>query len=268
MFAVYGNVPALTKDNKVRFEKFKWIKMTPDSRIERLELWLQDFSPLNLWQFMEWMAEKRAWVNSYLTWWQSKVERVSDSIQLIHNQYKSKLTPIIDSVQIMMSRHAKAIMLIYLKYFSEEELKEKNIKITQEWGRIKINDNFLSDIIRDENISFAFNSLRNIEKENKRWIIKEMFTILMQTKQLAPQQIDELFKVLLDEDFDLDTFAWFNFNKYADIIIAQNLNNPAWLPTQPLENTEEVVEWEYIEQWNENEQQQVSIEDMLMWMAK
>jgi hypothetical protein len=30
---------------------------------------------------------------------------------------------------------------------------------------------------------------------------------LIQVKQFAPEQIDELFRVLLDEDFDMDTFA-------------------------------------------------------------
>jgi hypothetical protein len=29
---------------------------------------------------------------------------------------------------------------------------------------------------------------------------------LIQVKQFKPEQIDELFKILLDEDFDLNTF--------------------------------------------------------------
>jgi len=246
MFAIYGNVPALWKDWKMRFEKFKWIPMTPDSRIERIELGINDFSPLNVAQFVEWLTEKRAWVNWYLLWGQSKVERVSDSINLIHDQYKSKLTPIIDSVQIMMGNVAKAWMVIYLTYFTEDELEDLKIKISKDpnW-RLLINDTLLASIINDENISFKFNSLRNIEKEKKRWIIKELFMSLIQVKQFAPEQLDELFKVLLDEDFDLDTFAWFNFNKYAN-----SIRNP---------------EWGQIEQWDNILAEQWLMMDNLWW---
>lgn len=223
MFAVYGNVPWLSADWKLRFKKFQWIKMTADSRIERLDLWLNDFSPLNIGQFIEQMTEKRAWVNWYLTWWQSKVERVSNSIQLIHDQYKSKLTPIIDSVQLMMWRVSKAWMVMYLKYYSIEELQELWLEVKQDknW-KVLINDIELRKIINDEFISFKFNSLRNIEKEKKRWIIKEIFMQLIQMKQMAPEQLDELFKILLDEDFDLNTFAWFDFNKHSKTILGRD----------------------------------------------
>jgi hypothetical protein len=34
-------------------------------------------------------------------------------------------------------------------------------------------------------------------------------------KQFKPEQIDELFKILLDEDFDLNTFKWFWFKEEA-----------------------------------------------------
>lgn len=215
MFTVTWNVPALSRDGKLKFKKFQAIKLTPDSSINRLDLWLNDFSPINTAQFIEWIWEKRAWVNSYLLWGQSKVERVSDSINLIHDQYKSKLTPIIDSVQIMMWGVAKAWILIYLKHFTEKELNKLwiNFEAWEEW--LMINWILVEDIIRDEAISFKFNSLRNIEKEKKRWIIKEIFMQLIQVKQFKPEQIDELFKILLDEDFDLNTFKWFWFKEEA-----------------------------------------------------
>lgn len=227
MFAVYGNVPWLSRDGKIKFEKFKWIKMTPDAEIKRLDFWLNDFSPLNVNQYVEWAVEKRAWVNGYLLWGQSKVERVSDSINLIHDQYKSKLTPIIDSVQMMMGKVSKAWVLIYLKYFTEEELNKLWLEFGQdeEW-KITVNDYLIEDIINDENISFKFNSLRNIEKEKKRWIIKEIFQSLIQMKQMNPEQIDELFNILLDDEFDLKKFKW----------IAQAAE---WVPP----------EWELAEAW-------------------
>lgn len=206
MFAIRGNVPALQKDGKVRFERFKGIKMSPDSSIERIDLGLNDFSPLNVAQYMEGITEKRAGVNGYLLGGQSKVERVSDSINLIHDQYKSKLTPVIDSVQIMMGKVAKDWILMYLKYWNEKWLADLGLEITIEKDDVLINSISVKDIINDENVSFKFNSLRNIEKEKKRGIIKEIYMQLIQVKQFDGNQINELINVLIDEDFDLDTF--------------------------------------------------------------
>lgn len=208
MFEIRGNVPGLNRDGKLRFERFKWIRMSQDASIKRLDLWLNDFSPINTAQFIEWITEKRAGVNGYLLWGQSKVERVSDSINLIHDQYKSKLTPVIDSVQIMMGNIAKSWILIYLKHFSEAELNKLwlEFEYDEENNDLKMNSISVADIIRDENISFKFNSLRNIEKEKKRGIIKEIYLQLIQVKQFDNNQVNELIKVLLDEDFDLDTF--------------------------------------------------------------
>ena len=184
--------------------------MSPDASIERIDLWLSDFTPINTIQYVEQITEKRAWVNWYLLWGQSKVERVSDSINLIHDQYKSKLTPVIDSVQIMMWETAKNWILMYLKYFTEEELTELWFTISvSETKWLLINGMKVEDIIKDEAISFKFNSLRNIEKEKKRWIIKEIFMQLIQVKQFDASQTNELIKVLIDEDFDINTFKWF-----------------------------------------------------------
>ena len=217
MFAVYGNVPWLSRDGKIRFEKFKGVKMSPDSKIERIDLWLNDFSPLNVGQYIEQMTEKRAWVNGYLLWGQSKVERVSDSINLIHDQYKSKLTPIIDSIQIMMWRVSKSWVLMFLKYFSEKELNKMWLEFSaDEDGKVMVNDMLIEDIINDENISFEFNSLRNIEKEKKRWIIKEIFIQLIQMKQMTAEQTNELFNILLDDNFDLAKFKWFSNLPWKD----------------------------------------------------
>ncbi|MGB2110639.1 MAG: hypothetical protein ACPHY8_01630 [Patescibacteria group bacterium] len=57
---------------------------------------------------------------------------------------------------------------MYLKYFDEKQLAEKNLNIKVEKNDILVNNISVVDIINDENISFKFNSLRNIEKENKR----------------------------------------------------------------------------------------------------
>jgi len=236
MFTVKGNVPGMSRDGKMRFEKFKALRMSPDSSIERLDLWLNDFSPINTVQFIEQITEKRAWVNWYLLWGQSKVERVSDSINLIHDQYKSKLTPVIDSVQIMMWWVAKAWILTYLKYFTEEELTELWLTITKEKGKLLINWIRVDKIIRDEAISFKFNSLRNIEKEKKRWIIKEVFMSLIQMKQDV--NVDEVMNALLDDDFDLEKLKNFKMlNKWAKI------GEPAWQEyKQPLEWAESIDE--------------------------
>lgn len=47
------------------------------------------------------------------------------------NQYKSKLTPITDSIDQMMGNVARSWILMFFKYFTKDELGKYGIEITE-----------------------------------------------------------------------------------------------------------------------------------------
>lgn len=167
-------------------------------------------------QVVQSFSEQRSGVNNYITGGAGSVERVAGGIDIKFNQYKSKLTPITDSIDQMMGNIARSWVLMYLKYFTIDELKKMDIEVlevfekdedqTDKFKTFTINGIELESIIDERNITFTFNSLNKLTKENSRAAIKES---LMPLLQYAGNQmnVDELIKVLAGQDFDPDNIV-------------------------------------------------------------
>ena len=104
------------------------------------------------------MASKRVWVNEYIIWGQGKVERVSGWVDLIFNQYKSKLMPVTNSVNRAMAWIAKSFLVMFAKYYTKQEL-------TKMWLTA---DTSIEDLINEDGITFQLTSLALLEKEE--WV--------------------------------------------------------------------------------------------------
>ena len=212
MYEVVWNSP-FVRNWKIDFKKFWALKVNQMNSIRRLELWVKDFSPINSIQLWVDFAQQRSWVNSYIMWWQGRAERVAWWIDVILNQYKSKLTPITDSINRMMTNIARSWVMIFLKYYSEEELLKKWIEIEKtykEWkwkikvlDTIMVNGRDIKDIIDEDKISFSFDALYKIEMENNRAILKESLQYIL---QYAKDKVNLVayFKALLWQEFTMD----------------------------------------------------------------
>ena len=132
------------------------------------------------------------------------------------NQYKSKLTPITDSIDQMMGNIARSWILMYFKFFTKPELMElgldiqevyeKNEKDQNKFVTFTVNGIDIKTIIDERNITFTYNSLSKLTKENSRAAIKESLMALLQ--YAGPKMnIDELVKVLTGADFDPDNIT-------------------------------------------------------------
>lgn len=215
MFKVTGNIP-LGKNGTLDFKKFRAFRSNGSTDIEKIQLGVTDFAPINFMQVVQSFSEQRSGVNNYITGGAGSVERVAGGIDIKFNQYKSKLTPITDSIDQMMGNIARSWVLMYLKFFTIDELKKMDIEVkevfeTDEAGVNKfktftINEVELESIIDERNITFTFNSLNKLTKENSRAAIKES---LMPLLQYAGNQmnVDELIKVLAGQDFDPDNIV-------------------------------------------------------------
>ena len=145
----------LGNKNKIVYEPFKIIPTNTAWALKKIEMWLGWFEPVNAVQFLEGMAEKRVWVNEYIIGWQGKVERVSGWVDLIFNQYKSRLMPLTNSVNQAMGRISKAFLIMYATYYTKKEL----------WLLGLEGDMEIEAIINEDEITFQLTALALLEKE-------------------------------------------------------------------------------------------------------
>lgn len=125
------------------------------------------------------------------------------------NQYKSKLTPVTDSIDQMMGNIARSWLLMYFTFFTREELEKMGIKAEDKFDdkgkflTILINGIDIMEIIDERNVKFTFNSLSKLTKENSRATITQNLGPILQ--YAGPQvDIDQIMKILLGQDFDPD----------------------------------------------------------------
>lgn len=187
----------LWNKNKVVYEPFKIIPTNTAWALKKIEMWLGWFEPVNAVQFLEWVAEKRVWVNEYIIWGQGKVERVSGWVDLIYNQYKSKLMPVTNSVNQAMAWVAKAFLIMYATYFTKDELNE--LWLTEDFN--------VKDLINEEWVTFQLTSLALLEKEE--WI-KHLMDNLWALSQFVMWSnwpninTKELVRAILTKEVDID----------------------------------------------------------------
>lgn len=211
MFKISWNVP-IGKDGTIDFRKFRAIKTTGQNDIEKIQLGVTDFAPINFMQMVQSVSEQRSGVNNYVMWGQWTIERVSGGIDMKYNQYKSKLTPITDSIDQIMGNTARAWIMYLFKFFTKEELAKLGVtieeKIDDKWQfeTILVNKNDIRDYLDERNITFTYNSLHRLTKENSRADIKEALPFIL---QYASDKInfEELIKVLTWQDFDPDAIV-------------------------------------------------------------
>jgi hypothetical protein len=210
MFKISWNIPAW-KNGTLDFKSFKAFRSNGWADIEKIQLWVSDFAPLNFMQMVEWAGQKESWMWNYISWGTWSIERTSTWVDMKFNQYKSKLTPITDSIDQMMWNIARSWVKMYMQFFSIEELWEKWVNVVKEYKKddkekevfntFMVNKVDIRDILDENNITFTYNSLEKITKE---WSRTTITTNLQYLVQYMPNKLnmDEIAKVLWGQDFD------------------------------------------------------------------
>ncbi len=210
MFAVQGNLP-IAKSGKIDFWALRAFKTNWAQSIEKIQLWVSDFAPINFMQMVEWVWVKESWMNNYISGWAGTIERTPDWVNLKWNQYKSRLSPITDSIDQMMWGIARSWIQMYLKFFTREELAGLWIQVTDvyttndEWiskfKTFNINSIDIKTIIDENNITFTYNSLYRVTKENARDIIVSNLQPIL---QYAGNKVnmEEIALILAGKDFN------------------------------------------------------------------
>lgn len=210
MFNVTGNIP-IWKNWQIDFRSFRAIKTNGSWWIEKVQMWVTDFASMNLMQIVDTAWQKETWMSNYVLWWGWAIERTQWWIDLKFNQYKSKLTPITDSIDQMMWNIARSWITMFLKFFTIEELDKMWVKVldvfetNDKWKEIfktvTLNWIDIRDIINETNITFTYNSLDKVTKEATRDTITMNLMPLLQYAQWS-LNMEELSKVLAGQDFN------------------------------------------------------------------
>lgn len=211
MFRVSGNIPQW-KNGTLDFKSFRVIKTQWQNDIEKIQLWVTDFAPINFMNMVDATSQKDFSMNNYLTGWQGAIERVQWWIDLKFNQYKAKLTPFTDSIDIMMWWITKSWILMYLKFFTKEELWKLWVEVEdvyetdsktwlEKFKTFTLNKVDIRDIIDESNITFTYNSLDKATKEAIRWQIMNNLQYVLQYA-LDKVNMDQIALLMAWLDFD------------------------------------------------------------------
>lgn len=210
MFKISGNIQT-GKTGKLDFKSFRAFKTNGGADIEKVQLGVSDFAPLNFMQMVEAAWLKESGMNNYVTGGGGSIERTQAGVDVKFNQYKSKLTPLTDSIDQMMGNIARSWVMMILKFYTKEELLKKNILVEEsfvvnedgieKFDTILINGVDIKTIIDENNINFTYNSLDKVTKENSR------DTIIMNFQYLAQYagdrlNYDTIANVFSGKDFD------------------------------------------------------------------
>lgn len=132
MFKVSGNIP-IAKSGTLDFAKFRAFRTNGSADIEKIQLGVTDFAPINFMQVVQSFSEQRSGVSNYIMGGAGSIERVAGGIDMKFNQYKSKLTPITDSIDQMMGNIARSWITMFFKFFTKQELLKLGVDVQEKF---------------------------------------------------------------------------------------------------------------------------------------
>ena len=188
----------LWNKNKIEYSPYKVVPTNTPWSLRKVELWIGWFEPVNAIQFMSTVSRERVGINEYVMWVQGKVERVAWWVDMLFNQFKSRLMPLTNSINTWMGRIAKIILLMYATYYKESELKELWLEDSLDMNRF----------LDERNIKFQLSSLSLLENEEKlEYLNNNLMNLawLRQDETGTPTiNTQELVKALLTKEIDVD----------------------------------------------------------------
>ena len=198
------------KSERIKIES--WQVLSWD--LQRIDLWGGDFSWMNWIQALQGIAQSTLWINQMIMGWDSRVQRIAWAFDFAFSQYKSRLTPYTDSIDIWMIKVIKWWISQYISMYDEDELFDLYgivvKKIKKKWviTDIELDDISIKQILNENNISFKFDSMYNLKKDANKKLAMDIFQL---AQQYNNSKIDwQAFIKLLagDQDVKLEDVLW------------------------------------------------------------
>jgi len=187
----------LGTSNKFKYEPYKVYSTNTPNSLRKIDLTINWFEPVNAIQFISTYSKENSWISEYVMWVQGKVERVSSGTDMLLNAFKSRLMPLVNSINTAMWNIGKILLLIYATYFKLEELR----KLWLEWELDY--ERFLDE----SNVNFRMTSLALLEEEEQlEYLMNNLPTIswLSQWEDGKPTvNVKELLTAILTKKVDI-----------------------------------------------------------------
>lgn len=146
------------------YEPFKVVEVNTPEWMTRLELGSPEFTWTNMIQFLLQLAEMSEWLNSYSMWYQNKVERSATWVSALVQAFKSRLLPLVESMNQALAKIAEMWMWIAVVMMDEKITLRS---IGTDW-KVTFDDLSLDDIIWKYDIEFDAQALKSATREVKR----------------------------------------------------------------------------------------------------
>ena len=234
-------------------------------------------------QALQNIAQSTVWISDMIMWWDSRVQRIAWAFDFAFSQYKSRLTPFTDSIDMAMSKIVKGRICQYLTYYTQDELEELfDIQIEKkkkdwqidfiiDWVSVK-------DILNENNISFKFDSMFNLKKDNLKKTAMDVFQLAQQYNNEKVDWIKLLKLLAWDDSIKLEEILWIqdewvewllewtwveedNILWWLNLEWLANLNTEQPMLETPLEETTEdnIIDLEVDDLWLIEEQQELNL---------
>lgn len=253
--------------NWLLYEPFKVIDVNTPDWMHRLDIWSPEFTWVDMIQFLLQLWEMSEGLNSYSMWYQNKVERSATWVSALVQAFKSRLLPLVESMNQALAKIAELWTAIAVVMMDEMVSIRR---MTKEWKPVFV-DITLDDLIGKYDIEFDAQALKSATREIKRdqllqllqtaiswWIDPNTQEYFIDMRELR-REIIESFE--MSQDLVMNSKE-VNKEKTKSMILqaksqqqvqqAQQMmapQNPMWQPIQnwEMQQAEPWTEWIWIE---------------------
>jgi len=148
----------------LEYEPFKVVDVNTPDGLKRVELWSPGFEWVNTIQFLLQLSEMSEWVNSYTLWYQNKVERSATWVSALVQAFKSRLLPLVESMNQALSVIAEMRLTTSLIMMDEAIV----LRSVGTDGAPSFKDITIEDLLWKYDIEFDAQALKSASREVKR----------------------------------------------------------------------------------------------------
>lgn len=151
-------------EQTLTYQPFKVVETNMPEALQRMQLGSPDFSGTNMVEYLVQLWEMSEGVNSYAIWYQNKVERSATWVSALVQSFKSRLLPLVESMNMALSKIAEMWAVIWVALL-EDEL---DIRIFDENNAAQFKTITMEDLLGKFDIEFDAQALKTATRETRR----------------------------------------------------------------------------------------------------
>lgn len=160
----------------IEYTPFGVVETNTEAGIKRLELGSPEFTGTNMVQFLLQLWEMSEWVNSYTMGYQNKVERSATWVSALVQAFKSRLLPLVESMNQALANIAEMWIAIAVTLMK----RDFTVRVMNQEGEAVFKDISLDDLLGKYDIEFDAQALKSATREVRRSQLSELLPIAMQ----------------------------------------------------------------------------------------